>query len=285
MDPSLSGMCAGAITDGTMAPGGDDSHSSAPLTPVSFLPPSTLAIERDSDRRPCLSMRRRLEPECCRFLYRLLRGGCAPVLKKLFDLRVSGLEHLPASGPFILAANHHNYIDGVVLAVALPRPIAFLVMPRVFNASPLHPAFHRRVGSIPLNLERPDPGAIKQVLRALAAGRVIGIFPEGPFSREGRLVSGQPGVAMMALRAGVPVVPAAIDGTYEALAGRRFYVPRRHPLSVRFGAPLHLGHPRYRRVTRAERGELTGRIMSEIAALLEANRSPVPAVAGGAAGS
>jgi len=213
-------------------------------------------------------------------LYRLLRLGCTPLLKWLFDLRVTGVERLPTSGPFILAANHHNYVDGVVLGVALPRPIAFLVMPRVFHASPLHPPFHRRVGSIPVNLQRPDPGAIKRVLRMLDSGRVVGIFPEGPFSREGRLVPGQPGVAMIALRSGMPVVPAAIEGTYEALVGRRFYLPRRRPLSVRFGAPMHFGRARHRRVTRAEREELTGRIMSEIAALLEAEREPIPAAPG-----
>jgi len=213
-------------------------------------------------------------------LYRLLRMVCTPLLRRLFDLRVTGLEHLPASGPFILAANHHNYVDGVVLGVALSRPIAFLVMPRVFYASPVHPAFHRRIGSIPINLKRPDPGAIKRVLRKLENGRVVGIFPEGPFSREGRLVDGQPGVAMIALRSGMPVVPAAIGGTYEALAGRRFYVPRRHPLSVRFGPAMHFGRVRHRRVTRAEREELTRRIMSEIAALLGAPRESGSAVTG-----
>ena len=75
----------------------------------------------------------------------------------------------------------------------------------------------------------------------LGDGRVVGIFPEGPFSREGRLVPGRPGAAAIALRAAVPVVPAAIRGTYEALAGRPLHLPRRHPLSVRFGPPL--GHP------------------------------------------
>ncbi len=213
-------------------------------------------------------------------LYRLLRLGCAPLLRWLFDLRIAGVEHLPPSGAFILAANHHNYVDGVVLGVALPRPIAFLVMPRVFNASPLHPPFHRRVGSIPVNLERPDPGAIKRVLRALQSKRVVGIFPEGPFSREGRMVPGQQGVAMIALRSGVPVVPAAIEGTYEALVGRRFYVPRRHPLSVRFGSPLHFGRSRHHLITREEREEITRRIMGEIAALLEAERVPIARATG-----
>ena len=187
-------------------------------------------------------------------LYRFLRRGAASILRRGFDLRVSGLEHVPASGPFILAANHHNYLDGVVLAVAMPRPIAFVVMPRVFNASPLHPALHRRIGSIPLSLERPDPAAIRRVLRTLAGGRVVGIFPEGPFSREGRLVAGQPGVAMIALRAGAPVVPAAIEGTYEALAGRPLHLPRRQPLRVRFGAPIAVRSSASSRASRARSG-------------------------------
>ena len=198
-------------------------------------------------------------------LYRLCRSLCRPALRHWFALAVEGLERLP-SGPFILAANHHNYLDGVVLGVAVPRPISFIVMPRVYHASPLHPTFHRRIGSIPVNLSRPDPGAIKRALRALEEGCIIGIFPEGPFSREGRLVSGQPGVATLALRAGVPVVPAAIGGTYEALRGRRFHLPRRQSLSVRFGDPLHLG--RRRAPTRGERVDVTGRVMTEIAGLL-----------------
>ena len=216
-------------------------------------------------------------------LYRLVRGACAPVLRRLFDLRVEGAEHLPTSGSFILAANHHNYLDGVVLGVAVPRPIAFLVMPRVYRATPLHPPLHRQIGSIPVNLERPDPGAIKRVLRALDAGRVVGIFPEGPFSQEGRLVPGQPGAALIALRAGVPIVPAAIEGTYEALRARRFYVPRRRPLSVRFGAPLVFDRPRHRPIGRAEREEITRRIMSEIAGLLRP--ASEPAAAAGRAGA
>ena len=216
-------------------------------------------------------------------VYRVFRGVAGLLLRGLFDLRVEGLERLPAGGPFILAANHHNYLDGVVLGVALARPIAFLVMPRVFRATPIHPPFHRRIGSIPVNLERPDPGAIKRVLRVLAAGRVVGIFPEGPFSQEGRLVGGQPGTALVALRSGAPVVPAAIEGTYEALRGRRFYLPRRRPLSVRFGEPIHFGRARHGRVGRAEREEVTRRIMSEIAALLRT--TPAPAVAAGRAGA
>src|SRR3989338_8305645 len=133
-------------------------------------------------------------------IHRVLRRPARRVLERFFDFRVDGVEHLPAAGPYIVAANHNNYLDGVVLTLALARPIAFIVMPRVYRATPLHPFLHRHVGSIPISLERPD-------------------------------------VALLAPRSGAPVVPAGIRGTYEALRGRRGHVPRRHPLSVRFGPP------------------------------------------------
>ena len=189
---------------------------------------------------------RAARPRAPRFppLYQLIRKACAPLLRSRFGLEISGLEGVPAEGPFILAANHHNYLDGVVLGVAVPRPISFLVMPRVFRASPLHPLFHRRIGSIPVSLERPDPGAMKRTLRVLEEGGVVGIFPEGP---------------------------AAICGTYDAVAGRRFYIPGGGPLTVRFGPPLHF-HQSRRRASHAERDEVTRRIMGHIAALLHPGR-------------
>jgi len=193
-----------------------------------------------------------------------------PILDRFFSFRVSGLEHVPPAGPFIVAANHANYLDGVVLGAALPRKIVFLVMPRVYRATPLHPYFHRHVGSIPIEIARPDPGAIRRALRVLAEGGVVGIFPEGPDGRHGygRLVAGRPGVALMALRAGVPVVPAAITGTFQALVARRAYIPRRVPIGVRVGRALAFGRLACRPLTQAVREAVTGRIMAEIAALL-----------------
>src|SRR5437667_8771924 len=201
------------------------------------------------------------------FLYRALRGPLRQALGRWFDLRVDGLEHLPASGPYLIAANHHNYLDGIVLGVSAPEPISFLVMPRVWRATPLHPMFHRHIGSIPINLERPDPGALRLALGALAVGRVVGIFPEGPFSVRGRLERGLPGVALLALRSGAPVIPAGITGTYEALAERWGHIPRRSALRVRFGPPRRFlpDGPHGRRTARQS---VTQRIMDDIATLL-----------------
>jgi 1-acyl-sn-glycerol-3-phosphate acyltransferase len=200
-------------------------------------------------------------------LHRALRPPVAHVLQRWFGLAVEGVEHLPLRGPCIIAANHHNYLDGVVLSVAVPAPISFLVMPRVWRATPFHPLFHRHLGSIPISLERPDVGALRRALETLAGGRIVGIFPEGPFSTSGRLGPGLSGVALLALRSGVPVVPAGIHGTYEALVERRFYIPRRHPLRVRFGPPRCFTNGAAGTVREA-RQSVTARIMADIAALL-----------------
>lgn len=199
-------------------------------------------------------------------LYRTLRRPVRAALARWFDLRVGGLEHLPPAGPYIVAANHHNYLDAVVLGVSVPAPIAFIVMPRVWRATPLHPVFHRHIGSIPINLQRPDFGALRGALWHLERGGVVGIFPEGPFSVRGRLERGLPGVALLALKSGVPVVPAALHGTYEALHRRRFYVPRPTPLTVRFGPPRRFSRDSAR--GRDARLGVTERIMHDIAALL-----------------
>ncbi len=201
-------------------------------------------------------------------LYSALRRAVRPVLDRFFDFRVAGLEHVPRGGPFIVAANHANYLDGVVLGAALPRKIVFLVMPRVYRATPLHPYFHRHVGSIPIELARPDPGAIRRALRVLEGGGIVGIFPEGPCGRDGKLVRGHPGVALVALRAGVPVLPAAITGTFHALAARRWHIPRRVPLRVRFGRALRFTQHAPSPLTQTMRADVTSRIMAEIASLL-----------------
>jgi len=173
------------------------------------------------------------------FLYRALRAPVRGVLARWFGLHVEGTEHLPDRGPYLVAANHHNYLDAIVLGVSVPAPIAFLVMPRVWRATPLHPAFHRHVGSIPLQVDRADVGALRRALAALERGRVVGIFPEGPFR---------------------------IQGTWEALRARRFYIPRPTPITVRFGRPRRFSSNGGS--ARAARRDVTEHIMADIAALL-----------------
>ena len=209
----------------------------------------------------------RAEHDALPLLYASARRAARFLLDGLFSLRIDGLHHLPGDGGYIVAANHHNYLDGVVLGASFPRRIAFLVMPRVYRATPLHPPFHRWAGHIPLNLARPDPAAMRRALRVLDVGGVVGIFPEGPFSLRGRLERGLPGVALLALRSGAPVIPVGIHGTYEALHGRRFYLPRRHPLRVQVGPPRRFTLTR-RGSERTLREDVTRQVMADIAELL-----------------
>ena len=234
----------------------------------------TRPVHEPTDARPMtvrLTSPAAEQPERFPAVYAGLKRVIPPVLRRFFAFRVSGLEHLPERGPYIIAANHANYLDGVLLAMALPRKISFLVMPRVYRATPLHPYFHDHVGSIPVSLARPDPGAIRRAIRVLAGRR--GHF-RGPFSRHGRLA-----VVNLAwrhrLRSGVSFVPAAIEGTFMHRSPALLR-PAPVPLRRALQDAAHFATP-WQRATQGVRADVTGRIMEEIAALLATGGSPVSA--------
>ena len=143
------------------------------------------------------------------------------------------------------------------------------------RASPLHPLFHRRIGSIPVNLERPDPGAIKRVLRALDARPHRRHLPGGPVQPRGpaRRRAARRRADRAALRRARRARghPRHLRGAPRPALLRPARAPARPSASA---PPMHFGRPRHRRVTRAERDEITRRIMGEIAALLAAEREP-----------
>lgn len=201
------------------------------------------------------------------FFYWLFQVIARVLLKLFFRFKIEGLENVPESGPFLLTSNHHNYLDGVILGAAIKRKISFMVLPNVFTQTWLHPYFHRHVGSIPINLDKPDTGAIKRALKILETGGIVCIFPEGPFSVRGELVDGQPGVALVAMKSGVPIVIAGIKGTYEALT-HGSYIPRPCEIRLKFGAPLLLDASILGKTNHDKREEVTDKIMDEISNLL-----------------
>ena len=162
----------------------------------------------------------------------VVRRIAARLLKLVFRVRVTGLEHLPSTGPVLIAGNHTGFLDGPVVFVLLPRPSAFLVKSELYDTP------FRRVlefaHQIPVRRGTPDRTALRSALGVLQAGGMLGVFPEGTRG-EGRLESVQHGIGYLALRAGCPVVPVVCVGTAEALPkGRR--LPRwRSPVTVAFG--------------------------------------------------
>jgi 1-acyl-sn-glycerol-3-phosphate acyltransferase len=154
-------------------------------------------------------------------------------LAKLGD--VEGLENVPGQGPAILMINHIAFIDSIVVLHVVPRNIVPLAKIEVYNY-PVIGWFPKLYGVIPVRREEVDRRAVQQCLEVLKAGEIILVAPEG--TRGTELQRGKEGVAFLAVRGGVPIVPTAIEGTPEFPA-LRFTSPWRGPgVKVRFGRPF-----------------------------------------------
>jgi 1-acyl-sn-glycerol-3-phosphate acyltransferase len=151
---------------------------------------------------------------------------------------VEGLEQLPPSGPFVLAANHRSFMDSIFLALVIPRPITFIAKAEYFDKWPTAWIF-RASGQIPLR--RGVGSKADQALTAardvLAENGVVGIYPEGTRSRDGLLHRGNTGPARLALKSGAPIVPVGLVGT-DAVQPPGDVLPRPfRPVTIRIGTP------------------------------------------------
>ncbi|MER5303493.1 MULTISPECIES: lysophospholipid acyltransferase family protein [Streptomyces] len=195
-----------------------------------------------------------------------------PLLRWLFRPRIEGLEHVPGAGAAIVAGNHQSFCDQFLLGVTLRRRIHFLAKVEYFTGrgfkGRLAAAFFRGIGAIPVDRSGNGAGqaGVDAGLAVLDAGGLLGIFPEGTRSHDGRLYKGRVGVAAMALRSGVPVIPCAMIGTFEAQpAGRR--VPSVVPITLRFGKPLDFSRYAGMEDQRAALRAITDEIMYAILVL------------------
>lgn len=194
-----------------------------------------------------------------------------PLLRLTFRPRIEGLAHVPETGAAIVAGNHLSFSDHFLMPTILRRRITFLAKAEYFTGPGLKgrltAAFFRSAGQIPVDRSGRTAGraAIDEGLGVLRGGDLLGIYPEGTRSHDGRLYKGKVGVAVMALEAGVPVIPCAMIGTFEAQPpGRR--LPRIRPVTIRFGKPLDFsrfaGMAKERAVLRAVTDEIMYEILS-----------------------
>jgi CMP/dCMP kinase len=198
------------------------------------------------------------------WVYVLVRGVAALVFPLLFKLRVEGLEHVPSSGPVILASNHAAWIDVPVVSLKVPRITHHMAKIELFQATFIG-GLIRLLGAFPVRRGEGDRESLRTALRLLGQGEVIIIFPEGHRSG-GAMIRGLPGVSLIALRAHAPVVPVGIINSPAVFRkGRSFF--RRPTLTVRYGEPFTLG-PEGARYTREDVERGGEEIMTRIAALL-----------------
>jgi 1-acyl-sn-glycerol-3-phosphate acyltransferase len=186
---------------------------------------------------------------------------------------VIGIENFPKSGAFLIAANHASHLDPPMVGCHVPRQMSFFARKTLWHGG-LSSWWLDAVGCIPVDRDGgQDVGALKRVLRALADGKVMILFPEGTRSPDGQLQKPKPGVGFIVCKTQVPVVPARIFGSFEAF-GKGAKVPRfGTPLTIAYGPPIlptdyddpKAGKERYQLASE--------RIMAEIAKL-----QPPPAI-------
>ncbi|GAW93226.1 lysophospholipid acyltransferase family protein [Calderihabitans maritimus] len=171
--------------------------------------------------------------------------------------QVVGKENLPPQGPVVVVANHVSYWDPPVLGVALPRQIHFMAKEELFRIPLLGPLI-RILGAFPVKRGKSDRAALKAGLQLLQEGKVLGLFPEGTRSKTGQLLPFQPGAALLALKAGVPIVPVALQGSRQIL--RRF----RPTVRVVIGKPLVFQDLYGQKVSSAQLAEIMEQVREEV---------------------
>jgi acyl-[acyl-carrier-protein]-phospholipid O-acyltransferase/long-chain-fatty-acid--[acyl-carrier-protein] ligase len=173
---------------------------------------------------------------------RIFRGAGSLIARCFYREDAFGLEHLPQGG-FLLLPNHLTWVDAIILQLACPRPIRFIVWEEIFHLRALRPIFHA-VGALPIS-PRKSKDTVRIAAEAIRSGEVICIFPEGELSRNGTLLRLKRGYELIARMADCPVIPVWMDRLWGSIfsfkGGKYFFkIPRQipYPVTVAFGAPL-----------------------------------------------
>ena len=168
------------------------------------------------------------------------------VLTLLFwPIKIKGQKNLNKESSLILAANHVSYLDPIVLGVAVRRKIYFIAKKEVFNI-PILGFIIRSLGAIPVDRKKPNPVSIKKTFLVLKKGNILGIFPEGTRSLNGKLLDFNIGLIKIALKTKSPIIPVGINGTFSIYPPKAklpsFF--KRKNIYINFGEPIHLDNTR-----------------------------------------
>jgi 1-acyl-sn-glycerol-3-phosphate acyltransferase len=172
-----------------------------------------------------------------RWRVRLLHLGDRLISRIYHHLIVLSPQQLPSDGPAILICNHTSGLDPLLIQSVCKRVIIWMMAKEYYNIGPLTPIF-RTLQIIPVDRAARDTSAVRSAMRALQAGCVLGMFPEGRIETTRELLPFQPGVAQMAIKTGVPVYPAFVDGTQHGTESMVGGFAHRQEATLRFGAPL-----------------------------------------------
>ena len=166
-----------------------------------------------------------------------------PLLRVLFRPWVRGIENIPSAGPVILASNHLSFSDSIFLPLQSRRPVVFLAKSEYFTGKGIKGAltrwFFKSTGQLPIDRSggKASEASLNTGLKVLSQGQVLGIYPEGTRSPDGRLYRGRTGIARMVLESKAPIIPVAMIDTEKVQPiGKR--LPRIRRIGIVVGTPL-----------------------------------------------
>lgn len=220
-------------------------------------------------------------PTGIQFTEKLLREVLVgPGLRALTRLSVEGGEHVPPTGPVIIASNHLSFLDSLIIPIAAGRPVGFLGKSDYFTGSGLRGwatrTWFTAFGTIPVDREdaRAAARSLELAESHLAAGGAFGIYPEGTRSRDGRLHRGRTGVARLALASGATLIPCALVGTDRVQPpGAKGVRPAK--VSVRFAPAVDVAGLERQFVKGKLLRAITDSVMDAIAERSPQQRSPI----------
>jgi 1-acyl-sn-glycerol-3-phosphate acyltransferase len=155
-----------------------------------------------------------------------------------FSYRAYGMENLPKKGGVLILSNHQSFLDPILLSLLLTRPMSYLAKAELFK-NPIFGRLIRALHAFPVEQGRGDMGAMKETIRRLQEGHLLNIFPEGSRTENGEISRIERGAALVIRRAQVPVIPVAIDGSFQAWPkGQK--LPWPHPVKVLYGPALQV---------------------------------------------
>ena len=205
-------------------------------------------------------------------LYRLLRWTASVYFRARMKIRFEGRENVPAKGPFFLVLSHQSDLDSLLLHTFCPRLLFTLAKSSLFRTR-LMAWLAPRVGALPTRRYQIDPQAVRVVLRLIRKGEGVGVFAEGERSWDGGLQPLRRGTISLLLKAGVPVIPCGLLGTYGILPrwGHMNWFKLglgREPVTIRYSEPIHLGRHDDRASRERARPDATVRIERALHAVM-----------------
>lgn len=160
----------------------------------------------------------------------------------LFRLKTHNIDNIPDEGGFIIIGNHVSNVDPPLLGSYVRRPLRYMAKSELFKYPVLRQIMYG-CNAFPIKRGGADRGALRKCLEYVEGGQPVVLFPEGTRTRDGHLQEAKPGAAMIAAKAGVPIIPVYIDGAFEAWPRHRAY-PLPHQINIYYGKPFDLPeHP------------------------------------------